>query len=42
MFQELAGSEWTFLDLPTGHWPMFSKPRELAELLGSETVTSDA
>ncbi len=33
MFQELAGPEWTFVDLPTGHWPMFSKPRELAQLL---------
>ena len=33
MFQELSGPEWTFVDLPTGHWPMFSKPRELAELL---------
>jgi pimeloyl-ACP methyl ester carboxylesterase len=33
MFQELAGQEWKFVDLPTGHWPMFSKPRELAELL---------
>lgn len=36
MFQELAGPEWTFIDLPTGHWPMFSKPRELAELLMKE------
>jgi pimeloyl-ACP methyl ester carboxylesterase len=25
---------WQFVELPTGHWPMFSKPRELAELLG--------
>lgn len=33
MFHELAGPEWTFIDLPTGHWPMFSKPRELAALL---------
>lgn len=33
MFSELAGSEWTFVDLPTGHWPMFSRPRELADLL---------
>jgi pimeloyl-ACP methyl ester carboxylesterase len=33
MFQELAGPSWTFIDLPTGHWPMFSKPRELTELL---------
>ena len=33
MFQELAGPTWTFVDLPTGHWPMFSKPRELAQIL---------
>lgn len=24
----------TWLDLPTSHWPMWSKPRELAEILG--------
>jgi pimeloyl-ACP methyl ester carboxylesterase len=36
MFQELAGPECKFIDLPTGHWPMFSKPRELAELLAGE------
>lgn len=35
-FQELAGPEWKFVDLPTGHWPMFSKPRELAEMLAQE------
>ncbi len=34
-FTEMAGPEWQFSELPTGHWPMFSKPRELAELLGS-------
>ena len=33
MFKELAGPEWTFTELRTGHWPMFSKPRELADLL---------
>lgn len=33
LFSELAGPNWTFIDLPTGHWPMFSKPRELTELL---------
>ena len=26
---------WQFIELPTGHWPMFSRPRELAELLAS-------
>lgn len=38
VFQELAGPEWTFIDLPTGHWPMFSKPRELAEILKDAAV----
>ena len=25
-FAELAGSQWSLLELPTGHWPMFSVP----------------
>lgn len=32
---ELAKPGWQFLELPTGHWPMFSKPLELADLLSS-------
>ena len=32
-FRELAGPEWRLLELPTGHWPMFSRPEDLAELL---------
>ncbi len=32
-FRELAGPEWTFEELPTGHWPMFSRPDDLATLL---------
>ena len=32
-FRELAGPEWRLLELPTGHWPMFSRPVDLAELL---------
>ena len=24
----------TFVDLPTSHWPMWSRPRELAEIIG--------
>ncbi len=26
---------WTQIELPTGHWPMFSRPRDLAALLDS-------
>jgi hypothetical protein len=28
-----VGPVWRFVDLPTGHWPMFSRPDDLAELL---------
>jgi pimeloyl-ACP methyl ester carboxylesterase len=33
LFGGLAGAEWRFVELPTGHWPMFSRPEDLAELL---------
>src|SRR3712207_4979780 len=33
LFRELSGPEWRFVELPTGHWPMFSRPDDLAELL---------
>lgn len=34
MFTEVATvRDLTFLDLPTGHWPMFSRPDDLAEAL---------
>src|SRR5918996_5032427 len=33
LFRELAGPKWRFVELPTGHWPMFSRPDDLAELL---------
>jgi pimeloyl-ACP methyl ester carboxylesterase len=33
LFRELSGPEWRFVELPTGHWPMFSRPEELVELL---------
>ena len=33
-FRELGGPEWQLLELPTGHWPMFSRPDDLAEVLG--------
>jgi pimeloyl-ACP methyl ester carboxylesterase len=29
---ELRNATW--IDLPTSHWPMWSKPRELAEIIG--------
>lgn len=32
-FAELAGPEWSLAELPTGHWPMFSRPDDLAALL---------
>jgi pimeloyl-ACP methyl ester carboxylesterase len=32
-FAELAGPQWSFLELTTGHWPMFSVPDQLADLL---------
>jgi hypothetical protein len=31
-FAELRDITW--IDLPTSHWPMWSKPRELAAILG--------
>ncbi len=34
-FQALAGPDWQFHELPTGHWPMFSTPDALADLLHS-------
>ena len=32
-FAEMGGPEWTFTELPTGHWPMFSAPTALAAVL---------
>ncbi|MER5649789.1 alpha/beta hydrolase [Streptosporangium sp. NPDC002524] len=34
-FAELAGPEWSFAAVPTGHWPMFSKPEETAAALAA-------
>jgi hypothetical protein len=31
--RELAGPNWRFVELPTGHYPMFSRPEDLVELL---------
>jgi pimeloyl-ACP methyl ester carboxylesterase len=32
-FSGLAGPEWRFAELPTGHYPMLSRPEDLAGLL---------
>jgi pimeloyl-ACP methyl ester carboxylesterase len=37
-FAALAGPQWSFRELPTGHWPMFSVPEKLAALLGGLEV----
>ena len=29
----MSGPHWSFVELPTGHWPMFSIPQALADLL---------
>src|SRR3954452_4554975 len=42
-FNELRNVDW--IDLPTSHWPMFSKPRELADIIArvaSEAGGSDS
>jgi pimeloyl-ACP methyl ester carboxylesterase len=39
-FAALSGPEWSFLELPTGHWPMFSVPEQLAALLGDLELAS--
>jgi pimeloyl-ACP methyl ester carboxylesterase len=33
MFRHMAGEQWQFEELPTWHWPMFTRPAELAEIL---------
>jgi pimeloyl-ACP methyl ester carboxylesterase len=33
LFRHMAGAGWTYDELPTWHWPMFSRPAELAALL---------
>ena len=32
-FAAVSGPEWELRDLPTGHWPMLSRPADLAALL---------
>jgi hypothetical protein len=38
-FAELRDITW--VDLPTSHWPMWSRPRELAEIIG-DVATAQA
>jgi pimeloyl-ACP methyl ester carboxylesterase len=33
MFQHMAGDNWTYEELPTWHWPMFSRPADLTAIL---------
>jgi pimeloyl-ACP methyl ester carboxylesterase len=32
----------TWVDLPTSHWPMWSRPKELAEIIGDVAKTHDS
>ena len=32
-FAEMAGLQWSFMEVPTGHWPMFSVPDRPADVL---------
>lgn len=34
-FAPMADPGWEFVELPTGHWPMFSRPDDLADALDS-------
>ena len=33
VFREMASPTWGFVELPTGHYPMFSRPGDLASVL---------
>ncbi len=37
-FAALAGPEWQLLELRTGHWPMASRPDDLADLLDQQVA----
>lgn len=34
-FAHMLDGDWTYVELPTWHWPMVSRPARLAEVLGS-------
>ncbi|MGD9893534.1 MAG: alpha/beta fold hydrolase [Dehalococcoidia bacterium] len=31
--QAMSGPQWQYVELPTGHWPMYSRPNDVAEIL---------
>jgi pimeloyl-ACP methyl ester carboxylesterase len=33
MFRHMADEQWQYAELPTSHWPMFTRPADLAEVL---------
>jgi pimeloyl-ACP methyl ester carboxylesterase len=33
LFRHMAGDGWRFVELPTWHWPMFTRPSELAAII---------
>ena len=35
LFRHMTGEQWRFEELPTWHWPMLSRPAELADILAS-------
>ncbi|HZX55707.1 MAG TPA: alpha/beta hydrolase [Ilumatobacteraceae bacterium] len=39
-YNELRNVDW--IDVPTSHWPMFSKPRELADVIGRISTEAEA
>ncbi len=39
LFTELGDMAVTYVDLPTGHWPMFSRPRDLAAAIAEAALS---
>lgn len=37
----MAGPEWSFVELPSGHWPMLSRPDDLAAVLDELAAAND-
>ena len=33
LFREMASPNWRFVELPTGHYPMFSRPDDVVAVL---------